>query len=139
MVATCVRRPFAREILHPFRLCGVPAILRQACNLHSAYVILAAYQKPALPAAMPLDAPRPEFRELAPWPPALRFLSGPTERILQNQLPHRPDNPSHSLIGSAAGLAADAEFAERSGGDFTAERRTRDAERQMAKRTAARA
>jgi hypothetical protein len=85
---------------------------------------------------MPLDNPRPEFRELAPWPDGLRFLDGRTERVMQAQLPPRPDGP-RSYTGSTAGLAADAEFAERSGGDFTEERRATDAERQMAKRAAA--
>jgi hypothetical protein len=84
---------------------------------------------------MPLD-PRPEFRPLAPWPPGLHFLNAPTERVMQGQLPPRPDACSYT--GSSAGMAADAEFAERSGGDFTAERRTRDAERQRQKRAAAR-
>jgi hypothetical protein len=65
---------------------------------------------------MPLDALRSDFRELAPWPSGIRFLNGPTERILQNQLPPRPDNPSRSLLGSTANLAADSAFAERSSG-----------------------
>jgi hypothetical protein len=59
---------------------------------------------------MPLDAPRPEFREVAPMPPSIRFLNGPTERILQGQLPPRPD--ARSYTGSSAGLTADAAFAE---------------------------
>ena len=37
---------------------------------------------------------------------------------MQGQLPSRPDNPSRTLIGSSAVLAADAEFAEPSGGDL---------------------
>jgi hypothetical protein len=49
---------------------------------------------------MPLDATRPEFRELAPWPPDLRFLNGPVERIIQNLLPPRPDACSYT--GSTA-------------------------------------
>jgi hypothetical protein len=53
---------------------------------------------------------RPEFRELAPMPPTVRYLAGPTERILQNQLPPRPD--ARSYTGSTAALAADAEFGE---------------------------
>jgi hypothetical protein len=84
---------------------------------------------------MPLDAPRPEFRELAPWPPGIRYLNSRTERILQNQLPPRPDACSYT--GSTAGLAADAEFAERSYEDSAAEHRVQDAERQRRKRTAA--
>jgi hypothetical protein len=86
----------------------------------------------------PSDAPRPEFRPLAPWPDGLRFRDAPTERIMQGRLPPRPDARC-SYTGSSAGLAADAEFAERSGGDFTAERLARDAERQRRKREAARA
>jgi hypothetical protein len=89
----------------------------------------------ASPAPMPLDAPRPEFHPLAPWPP-VRFLNGRTERIVQNQLPPRPDPVSYT--GSSAGLTADAEFAERGGGDFAPERRARDAERQKRKRAGAR-
>jgi hypothetical protein len=61
---------------------------------------------------MPIDAPRPEFRPLAPWPPGIRFLDGPVERILQNQLPPRPDG-RRSCTGSTAGLTADSTFAER--------------------------
>jgi hypothetical protein len=49
--------------------------------------------------------------------------------------PLAPD--ARSYTGSTAGLAADAEFAERSGGDFAAERRARDAERQRRKRVGA--
>jgi hypothetical protein len=86
---------------------------------------------------MPLDAPRPEFRELAPWPPSIRFRAGPVERIMQGRLPYRPD--AHSYAGSTAALAADADLAERSGGDFAAERLARDAARQRRKRAAARA
>jgi hypothetical protein len=67
---------------------------------------------------------RPEFRPLAPMPPGVRFLDAPTERIMQAQLPPRPDASSYT--GSSAGLTADAEFAERGGGDFSAERRGRE-------------
>jgi hypothetical protein len=73
-----------------------------------------------------------------PWPLGIRFLNGPVERILQSQLPPRPDGP-RSLTGSAAGLAADAALAEPGGGDFAAERRARDAERQGRKMAGARA
>jgi hypothetical protein len=60
---------------------------------------------------MPLDDLPPEFRPLAPWPASLRFPpDGRTERILQNQLPPRPD--ARSYTGSTAALAADAEFAD---------------------------
>jgi hypothetical protein len=38
--------------------------------------------------------------------------------------------PARTLTGSSAGLAADADLAERSEGAFAAERRARDAERQ---------
>jgi hypothetical protein len=86
---------------------------------------------------MPLDAPRPEFRPIAPWPAGLRFRDAPTERVIQNLLPPRPDACSYT--GSTAGLAVDAEFAEPSGGDLVAQRRAVDAERQRAKRAAARA
>jgi hypothetical protein len=55
---------------------------------------------------------RPEFRQLAPWPPGLRYRNGPVERILQGQLPPRPDNPACALIGSSAGQAADDALAE---------------------------
>lgn len=77
---------------------------------------------------------RPEFHPLAPWPPGLRFLNGRTERIIQNQLPPRPDDPTRTLTGSSAGLAADSDLAERSEGDFAIERRARDAERARQKR-----
>jgi hypothetical protein len=80
---------------------------------------------------MPPDNIPSEFVPLAPWPADLRFRPGPTERIIQNQLPPRPDACSYT--GSTAGLTADAEFAERSEGDFAAERRARDAERQRRK------
>jgi hypothetical protein len=82
---------------------------------------------------MPLDDTRPEFIPLAPWPDGIHFSMGPTERILQNQLPPRPDPVSYT--GSTAALAADAEFAERSDGDFAAERRERDTERKRRKRS----
>jgi hypothetical protein len=36
---------------------------------------------------MPLDAPHPEFRELAPMPAGIRFLDGPAERVMQGRLP----------------------------------------------------
>jgi hypothetical protein len=86
----------------------------------------------------PLD-PRPDFRELAPWPPGIRFLDGPAERILQGQLPPRPDHPARTLTGSSAGQATDADLAERSQGDLIAARaRARDAEQQRRKRAAAR-
>jgi hypothetical protein len=55
---------------------------------------------------------RPEFRPIAPWPAGLRFRNGPTERVMQGQLPPRPDHPDLSLIGSSAGQAADSELAE---------------------------
>jgi hypothetical protein len=90
----------------------------------------------SLAARMPLDDTRPEFRPLSPWPAGVRFLNGRTERILQAQLPPRPD--ARTYTGSSAGLAADAEFAERSGGDLAAEQRVRDAERQRRKRAGAR-
>jgi hypothetical protein len=83
---------------------------------------------------MPLDDTRPEFRELIPRPRAW-YIDGPVERLLQARLPPRPDY--HSYTGSTAGQAADAEFAERSGGDSAVERRTRDAERQRRKRAGA--
>jgi hypothetical protein len=79
---------------------------------------------------------RAEFRPLASWPPGLRFLSGPTERVMQAQLPPRPD--AHSYTGSTADLAANSEFAERGGGDFAVERRARDTERKRRKRVGAR-
>lgn len=85
---------------------------------------------------MPLADPRPEFRPLAPWPPGTRFLDGPVERVVQGRLPPRPD--ARSYTGSSAALAADSALAERSEGDFAAERRARDAERQRRKRAAAR-
>jgi hypothetical protein len=56
---------------------------------------------------------RPDLKLLAPWPPSLRFRDGRTERILQNRLPPRPDNPAHALIGSSAGQAAEDPLAER--------------------------
>jgi hypothetical protein len=86
----------------------------------------------ALATRMPLDAPRPEFRELAPWPPGTRFLDGRAERILQGQMPPRPD--ARPYIGSAAGLTADSALAELSAGDLTAERLAKDAARQRRKR-----
>jgi hypothetical protein len=55
---------------------------------------------------------RPDLKLLAPWPPGIRFRDGPVERILQNQLPPRPDNPAHALIGNSGGACADAELAE---------------------------
>jgi hypothetical protein len=70
---------------------------------------------------MPLDAPRPEFRPLTPWPPGIRFLNGPTEQILQGQLPPRPD--ARSYTGSTAALTADAALAERGAGELIVERR----------------
>jgi hypothetical protein len=54
----------------------------------------------------------PSSARLAPWPPGIRFLDSPTERILQNQLPSRPDHPARTLTG--AGQAVDADLAERS-------------------------
>jgi hypothetical protein len=83
---------------------------------------------------MSLDDARPEFRPLAPWPTGIHFSTGPTERVMQNRLPSRPDYRSYA--GSTADLAANSEFAERSEGDFAAERRARDAERQRRKRRA---
>jgi hypothetical protein len=83
---------------------------------------------------MPLADTRPEFRELAPWPPGIRYLNGPVERILQNWLPARPD--ARSYAGSTGALAADSTFAERGWGELTAARRTRDAARQRRKRAA---
>jgi hypothetical protein len=91
-----------------------------------------------LPIARNKKARPPPTLPLAPWPPGIRFLDGPAERILQGQLPARPDNPSRPLLGSAASLTADSALAELSGGDLTAERRARDAERQRRKRAAAR-
>ena len=85
---------------------------------------------------MPLDAPRPEFHPHAPWPPGIRFLDGPAERVKQGRQPPRPD--ARSYTGNRAGMAADSALAERSEGDFAAERRARDAERQRRKRAAAR-
>jgi hypothetical protein len=84
---------------------------------------------------MPGSDEHPEFRPLAPWPPGLRYLNGPTERILQNQLPPRPDACSYT--GSTAGLSLESEFAERWGEDLIEERRARDAERKRRKRAAA--
>jgi hypothetical protein len=59
---------------------------------------------------MPLDAPRPEFRTLAPWPAGLH-LDGPTETY-----PSKPPAPAarhpQPYTGSAAGLAADSPLAE---------------------------
>jgi hypothetical protein len=72
----------------------------------------------------------PPPRPLASRPPGLRYLNGPTERILQNQLPPRPDACSYT--GSTAGLSLESEFAERGGEDLIEERRARDAERKRA-------
>jgi hypothetical protein len=85
---------------------------------------------------MPLDDTRAEFRPLAPWPSDLRYQPGRTERGIQGRLPPRPD--ARSYTGSAAGLVADADLAELSGGDFAAERRAQDAARQRRKRAGAR-
>jgi hypothetical protein len=82
-------------------------------------------RSPTAPAApMPGPAARsdnPEFREIIPWPPGLQYLDGPTERVMQGQLPPRPDYRSY--VGSSADLAANHEFAERGGGDLVEERR----------------
>jgi hypothetical protein len=85
---------------------------------------------------MPLDDHHPEFRQLAPMPPGVRYHYGPVERILQNQMPPRPD--AHSYSGSTGALAADAELAEAGWGELTAARRARDAARKRRKRAAAR-
>jgi hypothetical protein len=84
---------------------------------------------------MPLDVLDPEFRELTPLP-RTRYLAGPTERVMQAQLPARPDPVSY--IGSTAALAAASELAEPDYGDMAAERRVRDAARQRRKRASAR-
>jgi hypothetical protein len=89
------------------------------------------------PAPKPLDDTPPEFRHLAPWPTDLHFRASPTERIMQNLLPPRPDHPARTLTGSSAGLTADSEFAE-GGGELAVERRAKDAERQRRKRAGAR-
>jgi hypothetical protein len=39
---------------------------------------------------MPLDDPRPEFRELAPWPPGTRFLAGPGSSKINYHLAPTP-------------------------------------------------
>jgi hypothetical protein len=116
-------RPERRPLLTGSPTAGLPT--RAGC------AILPRPQPPPWP-PWPLDTPRPDFRLLAPWPPGTRFLNGRTERILQNQLPPRPD--ARSYAGSTADLAANSEFAERSAGDFAAEHRARDAERQRRKR-----
>jgi hypothetical protein len=90
----------------------------------------------SLAASCPSTPIAPEFRPLAPWPPGTRFLDGRTERILQNQLPPRPD--ARSYTGSSAALTADSAFAERSVGESDpAESLAKDAARQRQKRTAA--
>jgi hypothetical protein len=69
--------------------------------------------QPRRPMPMPLDNPHHEFREIAPWP-RTRFLDGPAEPALYGRLPPRPDDVRRSYAGcSAAGQAADSEFAER--------------------------
>jgi hypothetical protein len=115
---------------------GSTPVLLPTCNLHLRRGIIWVFLKPP-PRPMPIHAPRPEFRELAPWPAGLRFLDGPVERIKQNRLPPRPD--SRSYAGSSAGLTADSAFAEPGVGDLTAERLAQDAERQRRKRATARA
>jgi hypothetical protein len=92
---------------------------------------------------MPLDAPRPST-PLAPnsasSPPGRSASASSTAAPRGSCKPScpRPDNPSRTLTGSAAGLTADAAFAELSSGDLPAERRARDAESQGRKRAGAR-
>jgi hypothetical protein len=84
---------------------------------------------------MPLDSLDHEFRPLADWPRDLHFSTGRTERILQNQLPPRPDYRSYT--GSTSALATASEFAEPDFGDMAAEHRAADRERKRAKRVGA--
>jgi hypothetical protein len=59
----------------------------------------------------------------APSPPGIRYRDAPTERIMQGRLPPRPDHPARTLTGSSAGMAADADLAERGDGNLVEERR----------------